>query len=55
MRLRSGRTETTAFNHVILFLLAVFALGPVLVLFLNSVKTSEQIAANPFSIPAEPR
>ena len=55
MRLRSGRTETTAFNHVILFLLAVFALGPVLVLFLNSVKTSEQIAQNPFSIPAEPR
>jgi len=54
-RLRSGRTETTAFNHVILFLLAVFALGPVLVLFLNSVKTSEQIAHNPFSIPAEPR
>ena len=54
-RLRSGRTETTAFNHVILFLLAVFALGPVLVLFLNSVKTSEQIAQNPFSIPAEPR
>ena len=55
MRFRSGRTETTAFNHVILFLLAIFALGPVLVLFLNSVKTSEQIAANPFSIPAEPR
>ena len=52
---RRGRTETTAFNHVILFLLAVFALGPVLVLFLNSVKTSEQIAHNPFSIPAQPR
>ncbi len=52
---RSGRTETTALNHIILFLLAVFALGPVIILFLNSVKTTEQIANNPFSIPAEPR
>ena len=54
-RFRSGRTETTALNHVILFVLAVFAVGPVLILFLNSLKTTEQIANNPFSIPAEPR
>ena len=54
-RFRRSRTETTAFNHVILFLLAVFAIGPVCILFLNSVKTSEQIAQNPFSIPSEPR
>ena len=52
---KSGRTETSALNHVILFLMAVFAIGPVLILFLNSVKTTEQIANNPFSIPAELR
>ena len=51
--LQSQRTEATLLNHVILTLMAAFALIPVIVLFMNAFKTSPEIAANPFALPSE--
>jgi raffinose/stachyose/melibiose transport system permease protein len=40
-------------NYVILLLLAVFVLGPILVLFSNSLKTSLELGQDPLGLPNE--
>jgi raffinose/stachyose/melibiose transport system permease protein len=52
---RGQRTESTLPNYLILSLLAVFALFPILVLVINSVKTTGEIGLNPFGLPQEIR
>ena len=48
---RSRRTQSLLPNYVILVLLAIFSLGPLLILFFNSFKTNEEIGANPLGPP----
>jgi raffinose/stachyose/melibiose transport system permease protein len=51
--MRSRRTVSTLPNYIILTLLAAFSLFPVLVLLLNSVKSTSEIGRNPFGLPQE--
>jgi raffinose/stachyose/melibiose transport system permease protein len=51
--LRTRRVPSTAGNYAILTLLAAFALLPIAVLFMNSVKTNIEISANPLGFPME--
>lgn len=53
--IRSRRTASTIPNHVILLLLAVFSLFPIVILVINSVKTTAEIGQNPFGLPQEIR
>jgi raffinose/stachyose/melibiose transport system permease protein len=53
--MRAGRTQSTLPNYLILSLLAVFALFPILVLVINSVKSTGEIGRNPFGFPQEIR
>ncbi|MBI1279210.1 MAG: ABC transporter permease subunit [Anaerolineaceae bacterium] len=52
---RSRRTASTIPNYLILSIFAVFALMPVVMLFMNSIKTTGEIAQNPFGFPINPR
>ncbi len=45
------RQKPLVFNHVVLALLVIFALGPLMVLLFNSVKTNAEIGLNPLGIP----
>jgi raffinose/stachyose/melibiose transport system permease protein len=42
-------------NYILLILLALFAVVPILLLFLNSLKTTAEIQENPFGVPIIPR
>ena len=50
---RRSREPNSIFNHVILILLAAFALTPMFVLLFNSVKTRAEIGQNPLGPPQE--
>jgi ABC-type glycerol-3-phosphate transport system permease component len=50
---RGGRTASTIPNYLILTLLAIFVIGPLLLLLSNSFRTTPEIAAAPFSPPTE--
>ncbi len=50
---RSKRTPSRIPSYLILTLLSVFAVGPVLLLALNSLKTTNEIRANPFGLPQD--
>jgi raffinose/stachyose/melibiose transport system permease protein len=52
MFLRS-RTASTIPSYIILILMAIFALGPIVILTLNSVKSTAEIARNPIGIPQQ--
>lgn len=47
----SSRTASPIPRYAILILLAVFAIGPLLILFMNSVKTTAEIGQNPVGLP----
>lgn len=51
---RTRRTLSTLPNYIILTLLAIFALVPILLLFLNSLKSTAEINLSPFTLPQEP-
>jgi raffinose/stachyose/melibiose transport system permease protein len=51
--IRSRRTVSTLPNYIILSILAVFSLFPIVVLFINSVKSTSEIGRNPFGLPEE--
>lgn len=51
---RTRRTISTLPNYIILTLLAIFALVPILLLFLNSLKSTAEINLSPFTLPQEP-
>lgn len=53
--MRSRRTASTAPNYIILSIFALFALLPVVMLFMNAIKTTGEIAQNPFGFPINPR
>ncbi len=42
--IRSRRTASTAPNYIILSIFAIFALMPILMLFMNSIKTTSEIS-----------
>jgi raffinose/stachyose/melibiose transport system permease protein len=46
-----GRTASTIPSYLILIMLVIFALGPIIVLMMNSVKTTAEISRNPIGIP----
>ena len=48
---RSRRDQSLASNYVILVLLLVFAVGPLLVLAFNSLKTQAELGSNPLGPP----
>ena len=48
---RRKREPSRIPNYLILLLLALFALVPVLLLALNSLRTTQEIGANPFALP----
>jgi raffinose/stachyose/melibiose transport system permease protein len=50
---RNRREGSSVPNYVILILLVIFALGPVVVLAFNSVKSSAEVGRNPLGPPAE--
>ncbi|MBK8025096.1 MAG: carbohydrate ABC transporter permease [Chloroflexi bacterium] len=45
------RTQSPIPSYIVLILLAIFALGPLLVLFMNSLKTTAEIGRNPIGFP----
>ena len=49
------RTVSTLPNHLVLILLAIIASGPILILFMNSLKSTTEIAVNPLGIPQDLR
>jgi raffinose/stachyose/melibiose transport system permease protein len=53
--MRSSRTISTLPNYIILTLLAIFSLFPVILLVINSVKSTSEIGRNPFGLPEEIR
>ena len=48
---RRKREPSRIPNYLVLLLLALFALVPVLLLALNSLRTTQEIGANPFALP----
>ncbi|MFN8486067.1 MAG: carbohydrate ABC transporter permease [Caldilineaceae bacterium] len=48
---KSQRTPSLIFNYLFLTLLALFALGPLVLLFINSLKDTTEVTANPFGLP----
>jgi raffinose/stachyose/melibiose transport system permease protein len=50
---REGRTMSLAPNYILLILLVAFALGPLLVVAFNSVKSPASIGRNPLGPPTE--
>jgi raffinose/stachyose/melibiose transport system permease protein len=55
LRRSSRRTASNAPNYVILTLMAAFATIPLLILCINSLKTTGEIGRNPFGLPIEAR
>ncbi len=53
--LRARRVPSTLPNYIILLLLAAFTVIPLLVLTLNSFKSTAEIASDPFGLPQEIR
>ena len=49
------RERSQAFNHVFLILALLFALGPLIVLGFNSLKTETEVMRNPLGLPREIR
>ncbi|MBK8027453.1 MAG: hypothetical protein IPK19_40205 [Chloroflexi bacterium] len=49
--LTKRRTQSPIPSYIVLILLAIFALGPLLVLFINSLKTTAEIGRNPIGFP----
>jgi raffinose/stachyose/melibiose transport system permease protein len=49
--LRTSRAPSTLPNYIVLILLALFAIVPILVLLMNSVKTTAEIAQAPLGFP----
>lgn len=49
---KSQRTPSLVFNYTILTLLAIFVLGPLLLLVINSFKDTKEFTTNPFGLPA---
>lgn len=52
---RNKRLASTVPNHIILLILTFIAFAPILVLFMNSVKTSAEISVNPLGFPRNPQ
>lgn len=52
---RKKRTASRIPNYIILILLAFFAVVPILLLALNSLKATPEIQQNPFGLPVIPR
>jgi len=52
---RKRRTASLIPNYVVLSLLALFAVVPIVLLFLNSLKQTAEIQQDPFGIPLQPR
>lgn len=52
---RKRRTASHIPNYIVLILLAFFAVIPIVLLFLNSLKQTAEIQQNPFGIPLSPR
>jgi raffinose/stachyose/melibiose transport system permease protein len=50
---RAKRTPSRIPNYIVLSLLGIFAVGPIVLLGLNSLKTTNEIRANPFGLPAD--
>ncbi len=48
---RGRRHNSKLFNHVVLLLLVAFAMGPMIVLTFNSLKTQQEIGRNPLGWP----
>ncbi len=53
--LRSQRADRLVFNYVVLAVALIFALGPLVVLTFNSLKTSTEAMANPLGPPRQIR
>lgn len=52
MNLITSRRVSSAWpNYTLAIILALFALGPLVVLFLNSFKTTAEMGSNPFGLP----
>jgi raffinose/stachyose/melibiose transport system permease protein len=51
--IRSGRAQSSIPNHIILSLLAAFSILPVIMLVMNSFKSTAEIGSNPFGIPQD--
>ena len=51
---RQGREPSKTPNYVILVLLALFALGPLVIVVFNSLKSSAEIGRNPLGLPLSP-
>jgi raffinose/stachyose/melibiose transport system permease protein len=52
MFVTSKRTPSLTFNYLILLLLALFVLGPLVLLLVNSFKDTKEFTTNPFGLPA---
>ncbi|MBL8162473.1 MAG: carbohydrate ABC transporter permease [Anaerolineae bacterium] len=52
---KNQRAQSNIPNYIILSLLALFALVPIAILFLNSLKTTVEIGRNPIGLPEEIR
>jgi raffinose/stachyose/melibiose transport system permease protein len=51
MMLRQQRAQSTIPNYIILVLLTLFALTPLVILLMNSVKSTPEIGRNPLGLP----
>src|SRR4051812_10096905 len=48
---RAQRTPSLTINYILLIALALFVLGPIVLLVINSFKNAAEITANPFGLP----
>jgi raffinose/stachyose/melibiose transport system permease protein len=48
---RSRRGTNLIFNHIVLLALVIFAIGPLLILVFNSLKSPQEIGKNPLGFP----
>ena len=51
---KKGRGKRLTINYIMIILLSAFALGPVLFVFMNSIKSSAEIGRNPLGWPKDP-
>jgi raffinose/stachyose/melibiose transport system permease protein len=55
VNLKATRSPSVIPNYIVLLVLVVFALGPLIVIGFNSLKTSQEIGLNPLGPPSNPK
>ncbi|NLG95829.1 MAG: carbohydrate ABC transporter permease [Chloroflexi bacterium] len=49
------KRSSLAFNYTVIFIMLVFALGPIIIMLMNSIKSPAELGKNPLGFPQNPQ